>query len=332
MTTVKNMHLVKEVCDENFENVPRVPSRDGFGHALVELGKKNKDVLVLCGDLADSTRTGWFKKECPDQFIDVGIAEQNMLTIAAGLSMVGKIPFVSTYGVFCPGRCWDQIRISVCYNNSNVKFSGAHTGISVGPDGATHQALEDIALTRCLPNCVVLVPADSEQCKKATLASAKYVGPVYTRFGREKVPVITTPETPFEIGKAYVYHEGTDCTVVACGVMVYEALQAAADLKKEGISVEVINLPTVKPYDEETVVASAKKTGCVVTAEEHQVMGGMGSATAEVLGKNCPVPLRMVGVQDSFGESGQPEELMKKYGLTYDVIMEKVREAVKMKK
>lgn len=329
---VQEMKLAPEICESRFDEIKKVPSRDGFGKGLVDLGKDNKDVVVLCGDLGESTRTSWFREEFPDRFVQVGIAEQNMISVAAGLALAGKVPFVSTYGVFCPGRCWDQIRISLAYSQNNVKFSGAHTGISVGPDGATHQALEDIAITRCIPKLVVLVGADSEQCKKATIAAAKYKGPVYMRFGREKVPVITTPDTPFEIGKAYVYREGKDVTVFACGVMVYEALKAASILEKESISVKVVNVCSVKPIDDKTITAAAKDTGCAVTAEEHQVLGGMGSAVAEVLAEKCPIPIEFVGVKDTFGESGSPDQLMEKYGLSVNSIIDAVKRVHKRKK
>ena len=305
------MHLAKDL-----DNVERLPSRDGFGHGLVEIGKKKKNVLSLCCDLTDSTRAAWFKKEFPDRFIEVGVAEQNMMGIAAGLSFTGKIPFISSYAVFNPGRNWDQLRVSVCYSKANVKIVGAHAGISVGPDGATHQALEDIAITRCLPNLTVIVPSDAIEAQKATVESTRIKGPVYLRYGREKIPVITTKKTPFKIGKAYIYREGKDVAVVACGVMVYEALVAAEKLQEEGISVMVINNPTIKPLDKETLIKAAKKTKAVVTAEEHQIYGGLGSAVAEVLSQNFPVPMKILGIMDRFGGSGQPEELLKKFGCT----------------
>ena len=257
--------------------------------------------------------------------MDMGIAEQDMVGTAAGLALSGMIPFASTYCVFLAGRAWDQIRTTVCYNNLNVKFGGAHAGISVGPDGATHQALEDIAITRVLPNMTVIAPCDAEETRKATLAMAKVNGPCFVRFGREAVPVVTDESTPFEIGKARLCREGSDVTVFACGAMVFEAQNAADKLAGEGISVRVCDLHTIKPLDEEAIVAAAKETGCIVTAEEHQAAGGLGSAVAECLVKHFPVPLEMVAVNDSFGESGQPQELMDKYGLNQAAIEEKIK-------
>ena len=315
----------------DLKKVEQVPSRDGYGRGLVELGKKNKNVVALCCDLTDSTRVAWFKEKFPKRFIEVGVAEQNMAGIAAGLSLTGKIPFISSYAVFSPGRNWDQIRVSICYSNANVKIEGAHAGISVGPDGATHQALEDIAITRCLPNMTVVVPADAVQAEKATIASASTKGPVYLRFGREKVPVITTKKTPFKIGKADTYREGKDVCVIACGIMVYEALIAAEKLEKEGIDVMVINNHTIKPIDKTTIVNAAKKTKAVVTAEEHQIQGGLGSAVAEVITENCPVPIKRVGILDRFGESGSPEELLKKFGCTSKDIIKAVKSVLKKK-
>lgn len=321
------MKLIKDL-----NKIEKVPTRDGYGLGLVELGKKNKNVVALCCDLTDSTRVAWFKEKFPKRFIEVGVAEQNMMGIAAGMAMAGKIPFVSSYAVFSPGRNWDQLRVSVCYSNANVKIQGAHAGISVGPDGATHQALEDIAITRCLPNMTVIVPTDSIEAQKATIASAAINGPVYLRFGRTKVPVITTKQTPFKVGRAEVFKEGKDVCVIACGVMVYEALRAAECLKEEGISVMVINNHTIKPIDEKTIVAAAKKCKAVVTAEEHQVTGGLGSAVAEVLVKKQPTHMRFVGVKDRFGESGEPDELMKEFGCTSNEIIKAVREVLKLKK
>ncbi|HNV35309.1 MAG TPA: transketolase C-terminal domain-containing protein [Bacillota bacterium] len=268
-------------------------------------------------------------------FIEVqnqGIAEQDQMCIAAGLALMGKVPFVTNYGVFLAGRAWDQIRTTVCYSNINVKLGGAHGGISVGADGATHQALEEIALMRCLPNMKVIVPADAVEARKATVAIAKAYGPAYVRFGREKVPVVTDEATPFEVGKAYCCKDGSDVALVACGAMVYEALVAAEKLAGCGISAMVINNHTVKPIDKDTLIEAARKTGAVVTAEEHQLMGGMGSAVLEVLAQNCPVPARMVGVEDRFGESGDPDTLMKAFGLTSDHIVEAAKEVLKMKK
>lgn len=309
----------------------KVPMRDGYGKALLELCEKRKDVMVLDADVAKSTRTVWVRDQYPEHFLDMGISEQDMVGTAAGLALSGMTPFCSTYCVFLAGRAWDQIRTTVCYNKLNVKLGGAHAGISVGPDGATHQALEDVALMRVLPNMTVIVPCDAEETRKATLAMAELNGPCFVRFGREAVPVVTDESTPFQVGKARLCRDGSDVAVLANGPMVYEAMNAAEALSKEGISVRVIDLHTVKPLDEEAVILAARETGCIVTAEEHQVHGGMGSAVAECLAANCPVPMEMVGVQDSFGESGQPQELMDKYGLNQENIEAKIRAVLKRK-
>lgn len=324
------MNLLKNLYQR--EKLEQKPTRFGYGDGLVELGKENPNVVALCADLTDSTRTGEFRKAFPERFIEVGIAEQNMMSMAAGLSLVGKIPFISTYAVFCPGRNWDQLRVSVAYNNANVKFTGAHSGVSVGPDGATHQALEDIALTRCLPNVTVLAPCDYLETKKATIAAGRMEGPVYLRFAREATSVFTADDTPFEIGKANIFREGNDVTIVACGPLVYEALLAAEELSKENISIQVIDNHTIKPLDEETIIRAAEKTGAIVTAEDHQVMGGMGSAVVETLARNFPVPVEMIGAQNRFGESGSPDELMKLFGLTMEDIIKAARKVLKRKK
>ncbi len=309
------------------KDIEQIPTRNGYGEALALLGEKNPNVVVLCGDLTESTRSLAFAKKFPERFIEMGVAEQNMMGVAAGLAMEGKIPFVSSYAVFSPGRNWDQLRVNVCYNKANVKIAGAHTGISVGPDGATHQALEDIAITRVLPGLVVLAPCDVHETRKATLAAAEYDGPVYLRFAREKTPVITTPDAPFEIGKAYVMREGTDVTIVACGPLLYEALMAAEQLKGK-VSVEVINCPTIKPLDRTTIVASANKTGAVVTVEEHQITGGLGGVVCETLSEEFSVPVVRVGMPDSFGESGAPDELLTKYGMKAKDIIAAVRKVI----
>lgn len=306
-------------------------TRQGWADALLELGEKNPNVVVLDADLAKSTLTCLFRDKYPKRFFDMGIAEQNMINTAGGLSLTGLIPFVSTYGVFVSGRAWEQIRTSICYGELNVKLGGAHGGISVGPDGATHQALEEIAIMRVIPNMTVLVPTDYYETKKAVLAAAEINGPVYIRFGREKVPVVTDENTPFEVGKAITMKEGTDVTIVACGPMVAEALDAAEELAKENINAEVINLHTIKPIDKEALIQSVKKTGCLVTAEEHQMAGGMGSAVIEVLAQENPVPTEMVGINDTFGESGKPRELMEKYGITSKEILEKAKKVIDRK-
>ena len=307
-------------------------TRDGYGEALVELGKTNPRVVVLGADLTDSTRTGWFAEKFPDRFFEIGIAEQDMLNTAAGLSLTGKIPFVSTYGVFVAGRAWDQIRTTICYANLNVKIGGAHGGVSVGPDGATHQALEEITLMRVLPNMKVIVPCDAIETYKATMRAAEIAGPVYIRFGREKIAVITKQDTPFNLGKAATFREGKDVSLIACGYMVYEALKAAEELEKKKISAKVINLHTVKPIDREAIIKAAKETGAIVTCEEHQIMGGFGSAVAEVVVNNYPVPMRFIGIRDRFGESGTPEELIKEFNLDSDDIVKAVEEVLKHKK
>lgn len=309
----------------------KIPMRDGYGKALLELIEKNPNVIALDADVAKSTRTVWVRDKHPENFLDVGISEQDMVGTAAGLALGGMLPFAATYGVFLAGRAWDQIRTTVCYNNLNVKLAGAHAGISVGPDGATHQALEDVAIMRVLPHMTVVVPCDAEETRKATLAIAAKEGPCYIRFGREGVPVVTDASTPFELGKARTCREGKDVAIIANGAMVYEAMEAAKELAKEGIEALVINLHTVKPLDVDAVCAAAEKTGCIVTAEEHQVHGGMGSAVAEVLGAHCPVPIEMVAVKDSFGESGQPQELMDAYGLNAAQVIAAVKNVIARK-
>ncbi len=315
----------------DFNSIEKVPTRDGYGKAVVELGKQNPNVVVLTCDLSESTRSHWFAQTFPERFIEVGIAEQNMLGIAAGLALEGKIPFCSSYAVFNPGRNWDQLRVSVCYNNVNVKIIGAHAGISVGPDGATHQALEDIALTRVLPNLTVVVPCDYNQAYKAVSASIEIQGPVYIRLMRSKTPVFTLEDNDFEIGKADVLKQGKDVTIIACGQQVYDSLLVSRDLQNLGIDIEVINLHTIKPIDKETLLKSLQKTKAVVCVEEHQIYAGMGSAVAELVVQNYPVPIEFVGIQDTFGESGQPEELLKKYKVDRKSILDAVLRVFKRK-
>ena len=308
-----------------------VPTRDGYGKALLRMCEDKENIMVLDADVAKSTRTVWIRDKYPESFIDMGISEQDLVGTAAGYALAGVTPFVSSYCVFLCGRAWDQIRTTVCYNNLNVKFGGAHAGISVGPDGATHQALEDIALMRVLPNMTVITPCDAVETEKATLAAAKIDGPVFIRLGREAVPVITTPEDPFEIGKATVMHEGKDVTLIGVGQMVYKAYCACEELAKEGIDAEVINLSTIKPIDAETLVKSVKKTGCCVVAEEHQMYGGAFSAVAECLAKEYPVAMDVVAIEDSFGESGESAELMEKYHLTTADIIAKAKAVIARK-
>ncbi|MEK6967747.1 MAG: transketolase family protein [Nanoarchaeota archaeon] len=315
-----------------YNNVSQKPTRDGFGDGVVEAGKQDKNVVLLCCDLTDSTKSNGFKKTFPERFIEVGIQEQNMAGIAAGMALCGKVPFITSYAAFNPGRNWDQLRVSICYSETNVKMIGAHAGISVGPDGATHQALEDVAITRVLPNLTVIVPCDYFEAKKASIAMAKVKGPFYMRFGRENVPVITTEETPYQIGKAQTFRQGKDVTVIACGSLVYEALIAAKQLESDGIDVRVINMHTIKPLDKETIVKAAKETGAIVTAEEHQIIGGLGGAVAECIVKNYPVPVEFVGVNDRFGESGQQDELMTKFLVKSPNIVWSIKEAIKRKR
>ncbi len=297
------------------ETFGKKATRFGFGEALVELGAKDNKIFVLGADTVSSVAINGFQEKFPDRFINVGIAETNLIGMAAGLAVAGFIPFAATYGVFASGRPWEQIRTTVCYSNLNVKIGGSHSGLMVGPDGATHQALEEIAIMRCLPKMTVVVPCDYIETKKATVATAYYNGPAYIRYGRENVPIITKEETPFKIGKANVLREGNDVAIFACGTMVYEALMAAEILKSKGINARVVNMHTIKPIDEKAIISAAKECGAIVTAEEHQLYAGFGSAIAEVLVKHAPVPVEMVGVNDTFGESGEPFDLVTKFGL-----------------
>ncbi|MCL6473063.1 MAG: transketolase family protein [Firmicutes bacterium] len=322
-------YLVKPLFSPDIE---RAATRDGYGEAILELGKDDPRIVVLCADLAESTRTLAFAKKFPERFIEVGVAEQNMAGIAAGLALEGKIPFMSSFAVFSPGRNWDQVRVSICYSKANVKIAGSHAGLQTGGDGATHQALEDIAITRCLPNMVVLAPCDALETKKAVFAAARHNGPVYIRLARDKTPVFTTLETPFKIGKAVMLSAGSDVTIIACGTMVYPSLEASKALLDEGISVQVVNNSSIKPIDISMIISAARDTGAVVTVEEHQIYGGLGSAVAEVLAANLPVPQEMVAVKDMFGESGEPKELWQKYGLTVENIIAHVKRAIARKK
>lgn len=301
-------------------------TRDGFGRALLELGKKNKNVVVLSADLTESVRAHWFKEKYPDRFVSHGVSEQDMICTASGLALSGKIPFACTFGAFASGRAWDQIRVSVAYMDLNVNIVGSHGGISVGEDGATHQALEEIALMRIIPNMIVVVPADEEQAYLATLEAAEIPHPVYLRLGRAKVPLLEN-KTKFKIGKADVLTQGDDITIIACGHLVYQAVNAARKLKGKKIMARVINLHTPKPIDAEVIISAAKETKRVVTVEEHTIYGGMGSAVAEVLAQECPVPMKMMGIKGVFGESGETSLLFKHYNLTEDDI---VREAYEL--
>ena len=310
----KNLKLSDHLFDSSVE---KKPTRDGFGTGTVEAGKENPNVVVLCADLAESTRAEWFQKEFPERFIEVGVAEQNLAALAAGFAAAGKVPFIASYAAFSPGRNYEQIRTTAALNHMPVKIAGMHAGVSVGPDGATHQMLEDVGLMRMLPGMTVIVPADAEEARKAVAAAAKTPGPVYLRFGRSNVPVFTTPETPFEIGKANVLWESEkpQVALLATGSMAYNALVAARSLEADGIGSVVVNVHTVKPLDTETIIAAAKRTGHVVTIEEHQVAGGFGSVVAECLGEAFPVPMLRLGIRDTFGQSGEPDELIHYYKL-----------------
>lgn len=307
-------------------------TRSGFGAGLLEVGKNNPNVVALCADLTGSLKMDAFEKAFPERFFQAGIAEANMMGVAAGLATAGKIPFTGTFANFSTGRVYDQIRQSIAYSEKNVKICASHAGLTLGEDGATHQILEDIGLMRMLPGMAVVVPCDYNQTRLATIAIADYEGPVYLRFGRPKVDIFTPVEDPtFQIGKAQVLIEGTDVTIFACGHLVWTALHAAKALQEKGISAEVINLHTIKPLDEAAILASVRKTGCVVTAEEHNILGGMGDAVAHVLSRNLPTPQEYVGVNDSFGESGEPEQLMVKYGLDLPHIVSAAERAISRK-
>ncbi len=308
-------------------------TREAYGKALVELGEKNKNIVVLDADLSKSTKTADFGKAYPERFFNMGIAEGDMMTTAAGLSTCGKIPFASTFAVFATGRAFEQIRNSICYPELNVKIAATHAGLTVGEDGASHQSIEDISIMRTLPNMTVICPCDDVEARAAVIAAAEYDGPVYIRLGRSSVPTLNDEAAyKYEIGKAVTLREGRDVTIFATGIMVNEAMKAADILKNEGIDAEVINIHTIKPIDVEAVISSAKKTRAVVTCEEHNVIGGLGSAVCEVLSENCPVIVKRVGVMDTFGESGKPAELLKEYGLTAGNVASAVREVVGIKR
>ena len=314
------------------EKVEMKKTREGFGRALVDLGEQDPRIVVLVGDLTESTMVSFFAERFPDRFIQVGIAEQNMACVAAGLAAMGKIPYFATYGAFASCRAADQIRVTIAYSNLNVKIGGAHGGISVGPDGATHQAMEEISIIRSIPNMSMIVPCDYWETYKATVAAAKHVGPVYIRFGREDVPVVTSKDTPYTFGRGEVFAEGSDLTIIACGVMVYEALRAREQLAAAGTSARVVDLHTLKPIDRDLIVRCARETGAIVTAEEHQVNGGLGGAVAEVVVQSAPVPMELVAVHDRFGQSGKPSELMDAFGLRASDIVEAAGRVLKRKR
>ncbi|HHP51157.1 MAG TPA: transketolase family protein [Moorella mulderi] len=301
----------------------KIATREAYGRALVQLGHQDPRVVVLDADLSRSTMTVYFAREFPHRFFNMGVAEQSLMGTAAGLALCGKIPFASTFAVFASGRAYDQIRNGIAYPALNVKIAATHGGLSVGEDGASHQALEDITLMRVIPNMTVIVPADAEETRQAVFAAARHEGPVYLRLGRLPVPVIYEEEYVFQIGRAHILREGEDAAIIACGLMVHEALRAAEELDSLGFKVLVVNMSTIKPLDREAVLRAAR-TGAVVTAEEHSVIGGLGSAVAEVLAQELPTPMAMVGVKDTFGESGKPQELLEKYGLTHRHILQAV--------
>jgi transketolase len=324
----REAYLVRRLFDAKIE---QAPTRDGFGRGLVDAGKKDQNVVVLCADLTESTRSLYFKETFPDRFVQLGVSEQSMASIAAGMAMAGKVPFISSYACFSPGRNWEQIRTTVALNNVNVKIAGAHAGVSVGPDGATHQMVEDIALMRVMPNMRVMVPCDALETRKATNAAAEIKGPVYLRFAREKSPIFTTEKTPFKFGRAETFRFGNDLTILACGPLVYEALKAATHLSKKGIEARVLNIHTIKPLDEKAVIQAAKETGALVTVEEAQGAGGLGGSVAETLALTTPTPLEIVGMPDRFGESGEPTDLLEGFGLTAPFIAMAALRAFKRK-
>jgi len=311
----------------NLDALDAAATRDGFGKGLVEAGEKDERVMALCADLAESTRAHWFKEKFPERYVELGVAEQNLMAVASGLANYGKIPFAMSYAAFSPGRNWEQIRSTVALNDVPVKIVGAHAGVSVGPDGATHQALEDIATTRVLPNMIVIVPADSEEARKATLAIAVNDKPSYIRLARAKTPVFTTSETPFDVGVPHVVYrsENPKIGIIACGSLVYQSILAAEELKKEGIEVSVMNLSTIKPMNEKMVTEFAQSVNHIVTAEEHQIHGGMGSAVAEVLVQRAPTKMSFIGMQDRYGESGSPDELLEYFGFTKSGIIKHIK-------
>jgi len=326
----ENSKLNPKIFDADVE---RLPVRKGFGEGLLAAGEMNEKVVGLCADLTESTTMHLFRNKFPNRFVEMGIGEQSMASVASGMAAMGKIPFISSYAMFSPGRNWEQIRTTICYNNVNVKIVGSHAGVSVGPDGGTHQAVEDMAITRVIPRMTVISPCDMIEAKKATLAMAKVEGPTYLRLAREPTPIITTIDTPFEIGRAQVFWENAqpEATIIATGALVHKALVAAKDLESEGVQVTVINLAIIKPLDTETILNMTKLAGAVVTVEEHQAAGGMGSAVSEFLSQNYPVPIEFIGVKDIFGQTGTQDELIEYYGMGVSSIKEAVKKVISRK-
>lgn len=323
------LNLNKDLYNKDVE---KAPTRKGYGEGLLEAGKENKNIVALCADLTHSTHTNIFSDEFPERFVQVGVAEQNLASVASGMAAMGKIPFISSYAIFSPGRNWEQIRTTICYNNSNVKIVGAHAGISVGPDGGTHQAIEDIAITRVIPRMTVLYPCDSIEAKKAIFEAVKIDGPVYIRLARNSTPIMTTEKTPFEVGKAQTFFESKEklkIGIIATGPLVYHAMVAAKELEESGVAVKVLNLATIKPLDEKAILDLSNEVEGIVTVEEHQVAGGMGSAVAEYLSQANPTKIEFVGIKDEFGQSGEPEELIKHYRLDSEAIKKAVKNILK---
>lgn len=310
------------------KDVEQEPIRKGYGRGLLAAGEADDRVVALCADLTESTQTHLFVEKFPERFIEIGVAEQNLATVASGMAAMGHIPFITSYAMFSPGRNWEQIRTTICYNDQPVKIAGSHAGISVGPDGGTHQAIEDMAITRIIPRMVVISPCDSIEAEKATIEAAKTDSPTYIRLAREKTPIITTKDTPFKIGKAELFYKSKnpEIGIIATGALLHKALSVAEELRGEGVEVDVLNLSTIKPLDNDAVLDIAKRTGAIVTVEEHQVAGGMGSCVAELLAEEHPVPMKFVGVHDKFGQSGTPEELIEHYGMGESSIKEAILE------
>lgn len=327
----KEAKLAQNVLD--LTKVEQRPTRMGYGEGLVLAGDENPNVVALCADLTESTQMHLFRNKYPKRFVEIGIGEQNLAAVASGMSAMGKVPFISSYAMFSPGRNWEQVRTTICYNDQNVKIIGSHAGVSVGPDGATHQAIEDMAITRVLPRMTVIAPCDAVEARKATIAASRIKGPVYIRFNREKTPVITTDDTPFEIGKALVVWDSATpgVSIIAAGPLVHSAILAASELEKEGITARVISCSTIKPLDETTILAAARDAGALVTVEEHQIAGGLGSAVAELVAKHYPVPIEFIGVHDRFGESGAPNELIEHFGMGVSHIKSAIQKVVTRK-